>query len=226
MGGRAMEEGSSRTGRWIKEIFKKQKEEGGVEQNEVSDEAPTTGNGHKTMELADISEEDEEDKDNRANGNGVIPHQQEEKEMESDENNGEAEKNGSEAASDTKEDTHEEDDNAANEKHEEDENAANEKLEGKDAEARMQDGLVTYMAKEKEADNEKSINGVMRVFGSFMKKIKPEPEEANGQPPSYSEAVQESSDAEPPKNEEEENPVKETREASTQMDLGTQVDLL
>merc|ERR1712181_85166 len=219
MGGRAMEEGSSRTGRWIKEIFKKQKEEGGVEQNEVSDEAPTTGNGHKTMELADISEEDEEDKDNRANGNGVIPHQQEEKEMESDENNGEAEKNGSEAASDTKEDTHEEDDNAANEKLEEED-------EGKDAEARMQDGLVTYMAKEKEADNEKSINGVMRVFGRFMKKIKPEPEEANGQPPSYSEAVQESSDAEPPKNEEEENPVKETREASTQMDLGTQVDLL
>merc|ERR1712210_58169 len=90
-----------------------------------------------------------------------------------------------------------------------------------------QDGLVTYIAKEKEADNEKNINGVMRVFGRFMKKINPDPEEPNGQPPSYSEAVQESSDTEPAKNEEapeEEIPVKETREASTQMDVGTQVD--
>ena len=215
-----MEEGKSRAGRWIKDIFKK-KEEGGMEQNDVSEEAPTA-NGHKTMELADISEEDEEEKDNRepkANGNGSVPHEQEEKEMESDEKDGEAKKNGSEA-SDTKEDTHEEDDNAANEKLEEED-------EGKDVEARMQDGLVTYIAKEKEADNEKSINGVMRVFGRFMKKINPEPEETNGQPPSYSEAVQDSSDAEPPKNEEppeEENPAKETREASTQMDVGTQVD--
>ena len=68
-----MEEGStnSRAGRWIKEIFKK-KEEGEVEQNNVSDETPAA-NGHKTMELADISEEEEEMKDNdgsKVNGNG------------------------------------------------------------------------------------------------------------------------------------------------------------
>ena len=58
--GSVMEEGStnSRAGRWIKEIFKK-KEEGEVEQNNVSDETPAA-NGHKTMELADISEEEEE----------------------------------------------------------------------------------------------------------------------------------------------------------------------
>ena len=215
-----MEEGgSSRAGRWIKDIFKK-KEEGEMEQNDVSDE---TSAANKTPGLADISEEEEEEKANhepKTNGNGVIPHElDEEREMESHENSGEAEKNGSEGF-DAKEDTNEVDENAANEKLEKED-------EGKEAEARMQDGLVTYIAKEKEADNEKSINGVMRVFGRFMKKINPDQEEPNGQPPSYSEAVQESSDAEPPKNEEppeEEIPVKETREASTQMDVGTQVD--
>ena len=219
--GRTMEEGgsSSRAGRWIKDIFKK-KEEGEMEQNDVSDE---TSAANKTPGLADISEEEEEEKANhepKTNGNGVIPHEhEEEREMESHENSGEAEKNGSEGF-DAKEDTNEVDENAANEKLEKED-------EGKEAEARMQDGLVTYIAKEKEADNEKSINGVMRVFGRFMKKINPDQEEPNGQPPSYSEAVQESSDAEPPKNEEppeEEIPVKETREASTQMDVGTQVD--
>ena len=63
--GSVMEEGStnSRAGRWIKEIFKK-KEEGEVEQNGVSDETPAA-NGHKTMELADISEEEEEMKNQR-----------------------------------------------------------------------------------------------------------------------------------------------------------------
>ena len=213
-----MEEGgSSRAGRWIKDIFKK-KEEGEMEQNDVSDETPAA---NKTPGLADISEEEEEEKANHEpKTNGVIPHEHDkEREMESHENSGEAEKNGSEGF-DAKEDTNEVDENAANEKLEKED-------EGKEAEARMQDGLVTYIAKEKEADNEKSINGVMRVFGRFMKKINPDQEEPNGQPPSYSEAVQESSDAEPPKNEEppeEEIPVKETREASTQMDVGTQVD--
>ena len=170
--GRTMEDGNtntSRAGKWIKDIFKK-KEEG---ENNVSDENPPA-NGHKTVELADISEEDEEDNhETKANGNGTIPNQPEETETEDHDNSGEAEKS---EGLDTKE---------------EDENAANEKLEkeddGKDAEARMQDGLVTYIAKEKEADNEKNINGVMRVFGRFMKKINPEPEEQNGQPPSYSE---------------------------------------
>ena len=217
-----MEEGtnSSRAGKWIKDIFKK-KEEGELEQKDVSDEAPSA-NGHKIVELADINEEEEEENhETKAKANGIIPNQHEDtKEMENHENSGEAEKNESEG-SDTKEDTNEEDENAANEKMEEED-------EGKDAEARMQDGLVTYIAKEKESENEKSINGVMRVFGRFMKKINPEQEEPNGQPPSYSEAVQESSEAEPPKNEdeapEEEIPVKETREASTQMDVGTQVD--
>merc|ERR1712037_485070 len=171
--------------------------------------------------IKDINEEEEEEnQETKANGNGIIPNQHEDtKEMENHENSGESEKNESEG-SDTKEDTNKEDENAANEKMEEEE-------EGKDAEARMQDGLVTYIAKEKESENEKSINGVMRVFGRFMKKINPDPEEPNGQPPSYSEAVQESSDTEPAKNEEapdEEIPVKETREASTQMDVGTQVD--
>ena len=217
-----MEEGtnSSRAGKWIKDIFKK-KEEGELEQKDVSDEAPSA-NGHKTVELADINEEEEEENhETKAKANGIIPNQHEDtKEMENHENSGEAEKNGSEGF-ETKEDTNEEDENAANEKLEKED-------EGKDAEARMQDGLVTYIAKEKESENEKSINGVMRVFGRFMKKINPEQEEPNGQPPSYSEAVQESSEAEPPKNEdeapEEEIPVKETREASTQMDVGTQVD--
>ena len=216
-----MEEGTntSRAGKWIKDIFKK-KEEGELEQKDVSDEAPSA-NGHKIVELADINEEEEEENhETKAKANGIIPNQHEDtKEMENHENSGESEKNESEG-SDTKEDTNEEDENAANEKLEEED-------EGKDAEARMQDGLVTYIAKEKESENEKSINGVMRVFGRFMKKINPEQEEPNGQPPSYSEAVQESSEAEPPKNEEapeEEIPVKETREASTQMDVGTQVD--
>merc|ERR1719507_885993 len=216
-----MEEGtnSSRAEKWIKDIFKK-KEEGELEQKDVSDEAPSA-NGHKIVELADINEEEEEENhETKAKANGIIPNQHEDtKEMENHENSGEAEKNESEGF-DAKEDTNEEDENAANEKLEKED-------EGKDSEARMQDGLVTYIAKEKEADNEKNINGVMRVFGRFMKKINPDPEEPNGQPPSYSEAVQESSDTEPAKNEEapeEEIPVKETREASTQMDVGTQVD--
>ena len=218
-----MEEGStnSRAGRWIKEIFKK-KEEGEVKQNDVSDETPAA-NGHKTMELADISEEEEEVKDNdgsKVNGNGSAPQEREEdKEMENDGSTGDAQKSGTDGF-DSKEDSNEEDDNAANEKLEKED-------EGKESEASMQDGLVTYLAKEKEADNERSMNGVMRVFGRFMKKINPDPEEENGQPPSYNEAVQESSDTESPKKEEtatDEIPVKETREASTQMDVGTQVD--
>merc|ERR1712010_176895 len=138
-----MEEGTncSRAGKWIKEIFKK-KEDGELEQNDVSDETPAT-NGQKTVELADISEEEEDEKDNqetKANGNGTIPHQPEETtEMENDENSGEAEKNESEGF-DAKEDTNEEDENAANEKLEKED-------KGKDTEARMQDGLVTYIAK-------------------------------------------------------------------------------
>ena len=76
-----MEEGtnSSRAGKWIKDIFKK-KEDGELEQNDVSDETPAA-NGQKTVELADISEEEEDEKDNqetKANGNGSIPHQPEE----------------------------------------------------------------------------------------------------------------------------------------------------
>merc|ERR1711934_1332841 len=102
-----MEEGtnSSRAGKWIKDIFKK-KEDGEMEQNEVSDETPAA-NGQKTVELADISEEEEDEKENqetKANGNGTIPHQPEETTgMENHENSGKAEKNESEGF-DTKED--------------------------------------------------------------------------------------------------------------------------
>merc|ERR1719210_3209992 len=88
--------------------------------------------------------------------------------------------------------------------------------------------MVNYVAKEKEVGNEKSINGVMRVFGRFMKRINSEPEEGEaGQPPSYSEAVQDTSEAEQQAAnlaDNEDVPVKETREASTQMDVGIQVD--
>merc|ERR1719210_697423 len=88
--------------------------------------------------------------------------------------------------------------------------------------------MVNYVAKEKEVGNEKSINGVMRVFGRFMKRINSEPEEGEtGQPPSYSEAVQDTTEAEQQAANLAANddvPVKETREASTQMDVGIQVD--
>merc|ERR1719210_2133041 len=89
--------------------------------------------------------------------------------------------------------------------------------------------MVNYVAKEKEVGNEKSINGVMRVFGRFMKRINSDPEEGEtGQPPSYSEAVQDTSEAEQqqPANlaVNDDVPVKETREASTWMDVGIQVD--
>merc|ERR1719507_2403142 len=110
-----MEEGStnSRAGRWIKEIFKK-KEDGEVEQNDVSDETPAA-NGHKAMELTDISEEEEEVKDNdgsKVNGNGSAPQEKEEdKEMENDGSTGDAQKSGSDGF-DSKEDSNEEDDNA------------------------------------------------------------------------------------------------------------------
>ena len=106
--GRAMEDGNtntSRAGKWIKDIFKK-KEEG---ENDLSDENPPA-NGHKTVELADISEEDEEDNhETKANGNGTIPNQPEETEteMEDHDNSREAEK--SEVL-----DSKEEDENAAN----------------------------------------------------------------------------------------------------------------
>ena len=93
----------------------------------------------------------------------------------------------------------------------------------------MQESLVTYVAKEKEVENEKSINGVMRVFGRFIKRINSEPDEGEtGQPPSYSEAVQDTSEAEQQAANfavnNDDVPVKETREASTQMDVGIQVD--
>merc|ERR1719507_347168 len=99
-----MEEGtnSSRAEKWIKDIFKK-KEEGELEQKDVSDEAPSA-NGHKTVELADINEEEEEENhETKAKANGIIPNQHEDtKEMENHENSGESEKNESEG-SDTKE---------------------------------------------------------------------------------------------------------------------------
>merc|ERR1719210_3306095 len=89
--------------------------------------------------------------------------------------------------------------------------------------------MVNYVAKEKEVGNEKSINGVMRVFGRFIKRINSEPDEGEtGQPPSYSEAVQDTSEAEQQQAANlavnDDVPVKETREASTQMDVGIQVD--
>merc|ERR1719400_2246964 len=89
-------------------------EEGEVKQNDVSDESPAA-NGHKTIELADISEEEEEVKDNdgsKVNGNGSAPQEKEEdKEMENDGSTGDAQKTGSDGF-----DSNEEDDNAANEK--------------------------------------------------------------------------------------------------------------
>merc|ERR1712039_318098 len=99
-----------------------------------------------------------------------------------------------------REDTKEANQNAANEKLEKDAEEKQElekEDEEKDSEARMQESLVTYVAKEKEVENEKSINGVMRVFGRFMKRINSDPDEGEtGQPPSYSEAVQDTSELE------------------------------
>ena len=218
-------ESSSRAGRWIKEIFKKREGEL-VEQNDASDDTPVA-NGHKTTELADIREEDEEEKLNtelKTNGNGNAQRKAEEEEHEEDKDMKDNEKQevGQEG-------TKEANQNAANEKLEKD---AEEKLEKedeeKDSEARMQESLVTYVAKEKEVENEKGINGVMRVFGRFMKRINSDPEEGEtGQPPSYSEAVQDTSELEQQAANlavNDDVPVKETREASTQMDVGIQVD--
>ena len=218
-------ESSSRAGRWIKEIFKKREGEL-VEQNDASDDTPVA-NGHKTTELADIREEDEEEKLNtelKTNGNGNAQREAEEEEHEEDKDMKDNEKQevGQEG-------TKEANQNAANEKLEKD---AEEKLEKedeeKDSEARMQESLVTYVAKEKEVENEKGINGVMRVFGRFMKRINSDPEEGEtGQPPSYSEAVQDTSELEQQAANlavNDDVPVKETREASTQMDVGIQVD--
>ena len=219
-------ESSSRAGRWIKEIFKKREGEL-VEQNDASDDTPVA-NGHKTTELADIREEDEEEKLNTEltpNGNGNVPREAEEEEHE------EGRDMKDEKQEVGQEDTKEANENAANEKLE---NDAEEKQElekedeEKDSEARMQESLVTYVAKEKEVENEKSINGVMRVFGRFMKRINSEPEEGEtGQPPSYSEAVQDTSELEQQAANlavNDDVPVKETREASTRMDVGIQVD--
>merc|ERR1712004_665875 len=129
------------------------------------------------------------------------------------------------------EDTKEANENAANEKlgkDAEEKQELEKEDEEKDSEARMQESLVIYVAKEKEVENEKSINGVMRVFGRFMKRINSEPEEGEtGQPPSYSEAVQDTSELEQQAANlavNDDVPVKETREASTQMDVGIQVD--
>ena len=220
-------ESSSRAGRWIKEIFKK-KEGELVEENDASDDTPVA-NGHKTTELADIREEDEEEKLNtelKTNGNGNAQRKAEEEEHEEDKDMKDNEKQEV-----GQEDTKEANENAANEKLENDaeEKQELEKVdEEKDSEARMQESLVTYVAKEKEVENEKSINGVMRVFGRFMKRINSEPEEGEtGQPPSYSEAVQDTSELEQQAANlavNDDVPVKETREASTQMDVGIQVD--
>merc|ERR1712012_487474 len=194
--GKVEGESSSRAGRWIKEIFKK-KEGELAEENDASDDTPVA-NGHKTTELADIREEDEEEKLNtelKTNGNGNASREVEEEEHEEDKDMRDYEKQEDEL-----EDTKEANQNAANEKLEKDAEEKQElekEDEGKDSEARMQESLVTYVAKEKEVENEKSINGVMRVFGRFMKRINSEPDEGEtGQPPSYSEAVQDTSEAE------------------------------
>ena len=220
-------ESSSRAGRWIKEIFKK-KEGELVEENDASDDTPVA-NGHKTTELADIREEDEEEKLNtelKTNGNGNAQREAEEEEHEEDKDMKDNEKQEV-----GQEDTKEANENAANEKLEKDAEEKQElekEDEEKDSEARMQESLVIYVAKEKEVVNEKSINGVMRVFGRFMKRINSEPEEGEtGQPPSYSEAVQDTSELEQQAANlavNDDVPVKETREASTQMDVGIQVD--
>ena len=220
-------ESSSRAGRWIKEIFKK-KEGELVEENDASDDNPVA-NGHKTTELGDIREEDEEEKLNtelKTIGNGNAQREAEEEEHEEDNDMKDDEKQEV-----RQEDTKEAKENAANEKLEKDAEEKEEiekEDEEKDSEARMQEGLVTYVAKEKEVENEKSINGVMRVFGRFMKRINSDPEEGEtGQPPSYSEAVQDTSEAEQQAANlavNDDVPVKETREASTQMDVGIQVD--
>merc|ERR1712209_78585 len=169
---------------------------------------------------------DEEEKLNtelKTNGKGNAQREaeEEEHEEEKDMKDNEKEEVG-------QEDTKEANQNAANEKLEKDAEEKQKEDEEKDSEARMQESLVTYVAKEKEVENEKSINGVMRVFGRFMKRINSEPEEGEtGQPPSYSEAVQDTSELEQQAANLADNddvPVKETREASTRMDVGTQVD--
>ena len=221
-------ESSSRAGRWIKEIFKR-KEGELVEENDASDDTHVA-NGHKTTELADIREEDEEEKLNtelKTNGNGNASREAEEEEHEEDKDMKDNEKQEDEL-----EDTKEANQNAANEKLEKDAEEKQElekEDEGKDSEARMQESLVTYVAKEKEVENEKSINGVMRVFGRFMKRINSEPDEGEtGQPPSYSEAVQDTTEAEQQQAANlavnDDVPLNETREASTRMDVGIQVD--
>ena len=221
-------ESSSRAGRWIKEIFKK-KEGELVEENDASDDTPVA-NGHKTTELADIREEDEEEKLNtelKTNGNGNASREAKEEEHEEDKDMKDNEKQEDEL-----EDTKEANQNAANEKLEKDAEEKQElekEDEGKDSEARMQESLVTYVAKEKEVENEKSINGVMRVFGRFMKRINSEPDEGEtGQPPSYSEAVQDTTEADQQQAANlavnDDVPLIETREASTRMDVGIQVD--
>ena len=218
-------ESSSRAGRWIKEIFKK-KEGELVEENDASDDTQVA-NGHKTTELADIREEDEEEKLNtelKTNGNGNASREVEEEEHEEDKDMRDYEKQEDEL-----EDTKEANQNAANEKLEKDAEEKQKEDEEKDSEARMQESLVTYVAKEKEVENEKSINGVMRVFGRFMKRINSDPKEGEtGQPPSYSEAVQDTTEAEQQQAANlavnDDVPVKKTREASTRMDVGTQVD--
>merc|ERR1712012_309463 len=226
--GKVEGESSSRAGRWIKEIFKK-KEGELVEENDASDDTPVA-NGHKTTEQADIREEDEEEKLNtelKTNGNGNAQREAEEEEHEEDKDMKDNEKQEV-----GQEDTKEANQNAANEKLEKDAEEKQElekEDEEKDSEARMQESLVTHVAKEKEVENEKSINGVMRVFGRFMKRINSEPDEGEtGQPPSYSEAVQDTSEAEQQAANlavnDDDVPVKKTREASTQMDVGIQVD--
>merc|ERR1712012_1520157 len=224
--GKVEGESSSRAGRWIKEIFKK-KEGELVEENDASDDTQVA-NGHKTTELADIREEDEEEKLNtelKTNGNAQREAEEEEHEEDKDMKDNEKQEVG-------QEDTKEANQNAANEKLEKDAEEKQElekEDEEKDSEARMQESLVTHVAKEKEVENEKSINGVLRVFGRFMKRINSDPDEGEaGQPPSYSEAVQDTSEAEQQAANlavnNDDVPVKKTREASTQMDVGIQVD--
>jgi hypothetical protein len=131
-------------------------------------------------------------------------------------------------------------------------NTTNDQLEKKDIEAKLQDGLMMYLAEtednEKETtdsdDNEEEIEtvtmekkddeqeapkafNVMKVLGRFMKKMNSEPEEEASQPPSYHEAVvQEAVAPEPSKEESDYNlaAAVETTNASTQVDFGTQVE--
>ena len=199
--------GSNKTGGWLKDIFKKKegREDDAATGRTGTDEGEESRLvvPEKLMQLAAIGEEDEkeETKEQEKEANGAVVALEEEDEAAQNNENADHEIM------------------AARQGEIKSETEVNDETE-----TVTHDNGTVYKEEQEEEIEKKSM---MSVFGRFMKKINTEPEDIV-QPPSYSEVVNhreiKTLEAANKDAEEEEDPVEERRNVSTQVDAETQVE--